>query len=233
MDDLQISYRHPNWRIVVRTLQDSINIVKKFAQKNDFKFSTSKTSMLHFTKLSIPLPMELRLGNIRIKKSETVKYLDLVFDSKLDWKAQIQKLRFKCNKALNLMLSVSSNECGADQKALMMIYRSLIRSKIDYECVVYNSASSRELVSLETVSNEAMRISSGWFKYTLISSLQVITEEPPRQIRRDKLSLIYYYKVKSLLQNPASKFISTEQETLRVYKNSPLPFAIRIQKLHT
>ena len=84
MDDLQISYRHPDWKVVQRKLQDSINIVEKFAQKNGFKFSTSKTSMLHFTKLSIPPPIELRLGNIRIQKSETVKYFGLVFDSKLD-----------------------------------------------------------------------------------------------------------------------------------------------------
>ena len=66
---------------------------KKFAQKNSFKFSTSKMSMLHFTKLSILPPIELRLGNIRIQKSETVKYLGLVFDSKLDWKAHIQQLK--------------------------------------------------------------------------------------------------------------------------------------------
>ena len=96
------------------------------------------------------------------------------------------------------MRSVISTECGADPKTIMMIYRSLIRSKIDYGCIVYNSASSRELVSLESVSNEAMRISSGCFRSTPISSLQVITEEPPLQKRRDKLSLKYYYKVKKL-----------------------------------
>ena len=51
------------------------------------------------------------------------------------------------------MRSVSSTESEADQKTLMMIYRSLIRFEIDYGCIVYNSASSRELVSLESVSN--------------------------------------------------------------------------------
>ena len=99
--------------------------------------------------------------------------------------------------------------------------------------MVYNLASCRELESVESVSNEAMRISSGCFKSTPISSLQVITEEPPLQIRRDKLSLKYYYKAKSLLQNPAFKFITQEQETLYANKNSPPPFTIRIQKIHT
>ena len=106
MGDLQISYRHPDWKVLQRKLQDSINVVEKFAQNNGFKFSTSKTSMLHFTKLSIPAPIELRLGNISIQKSETAKYLGLVFDSKLDWKTHIQQLKSKRNKALNLMQRV-------------------------------------------------------------------------------------------------------------------------------
>ena len=93
MDDLQISYRHPNWKVMERKHQDSISFVEKIAQKNSFKFSTSKTSMLHFTKLSIPHPKELRLGNIKFQMSETVKNLGLVFDSKLDWKARIQQLK--------------------------------------------------------------------------------------------------------------------------------------------
>ena len=92
----------------------------------------------------------------------------------------------------------------------MMIYRSLLRSKVDYGCIVYNSASSRELKSLVSVSNETMRISSGCFKFTPISQKKLL------QMRRDKLVLKYYYKVKSLLQNPAFKFITPEQETLYI-----------------
>ena len=116
MDDLQITYRHPKWGAVERKLQDNIHIVKKLAQKNGFKFSTSKTSMLPLAKLLIPVPKELRLGNIRIQKSETVKYLGLVFDSKLNCKAHIQQLMPKCYKALNRMRIVSPTEGRADQK---------------------------------------------------------------------------------------------------------------------
>ena len=131
------------------------------------------------------------------------------------------------------MRSVSSTEWGADQKTLMMIYRSLIRSKIDYGCIVYNSASSRDLESLESVSNEVMRMSSGCFKYTPIFSLQGITGEPPLQIRIYKLSLKHCYNVKSSLQKLAFKIITPEQETLYTNKNSSPLFAIRIQKIHT
>ena len=83
MGDLKISYRYPNWKVFERKFEDSIKFVEKFAQKNIFKVSTSKTSMSHFTKLFSPSSIELRLGSIRIQKSETVKYFDLVFDSEL------------------------------------------------------------------------------------------------------------------------------------------------------
>ena len=155
-----------------------------------------------------------------------------MFDSKLDWKVHIQ-LKYKSNKAINPMRSLSSTEWGADQRTLMMIYRLLIRFKKGYRCIVYISASSRDLKSPESVSNEVMRISSRCLKSTPISILHIITEKPPLQIRRDKLGLKYYYKVKSLLENPAFKFITPDQQTLYAKKNSPPPFAIRIQKIHT
>ena len=86
------------------------------------------------------------------------------------------------------------------KKTLMKIYRSLIKSKIDYGCIVYNSESSGELEILEGDSNEAMKISRGCLKSTPISSLLVITEGYPLELKRDKLSIIYYYKVKNLLK---------------------------------
>ena len=85
MGNLQISYRHPKWKVVERKFPDSVNVVEKFDWNNVFKLSTSKTSMFHFTQLSFWPPIELRLGNIGIKKSETLKYLALVFNSKFDW----------------------------------------------------------------------------------------------------------------------------------------------------
>ena len=68
-----MSYCYPDWRIVEKKLQDSIHIVEKLAQKNGFKLSTSKSPMLHFTKLSSPPPIEVRRGNVKIQKSETAK----------------------------------------------------------------------------------------------------------------------------------------------------------------
>ena len=110
MDYLKRSHRHPDGKKVERRLKNSIDIVEKFSQKNGFKLSTSKTSTLQLTKPASPPPIELRLGNIRIQKSETVEYLSLAFDSNFDSKAHIQQLNSECNETLNSMRKVSSTE---------------------------------------------------------------------------------------------------------------------------
>ena len=50
---------------------------------------------------------------------------------------------------------------------------------------------------------------------------------------RDKLSLKYYYKVKSLLQNPVFKFITSQREILYANKNSPHSVRNQNKKLQT
>ena len=69
------------------------------------------------------------------------------------------------------------------------IYKRIIRSKIDYRCIAYNSANYTALSNLESVANAAMRIVSGSFKSIPETSLLVKTEEPPLQIRKGKFSL--------------------------------------------
>ena len=169
--------------------------------------------MLHFSESTYWPLLELRLVNTRLQKSNTVRYLELVFDQKLNWKAHLRKLKPECNWALSLMQRVSSTRLGASLKTFMMIYRSLVRSKLHYGCIiVYNSANCRDLLSLESVTNEDMRIPSGCFKSIPTPNLQVITEEPPLKMWGDKLSLKYYYNSKSLLQNPVFIFITQEHK---------------------
>src|SRR6218665_1035175 len=59
---------------------------------------------------------------------------------------------------MKLMKTVSSYQWGASKKALLLIYKSLIRSVIDYGDVVYSSASKSILDKLSSVQTEALRL---------------------------------------------------------------------------
>ena len=70
-------------------------------------------------------------------KEESTKCLGLLFDSKNAILPHIQMFQNKCLKALNISKFVSSTDSGADNTVLLNLYRSLIQTELDCECVVY------------------------------------------------------------------------------------------------
>ena len=70
---------------------------------------------------------------------------------------------------------------------------------MDYGCIVYGAASTATLRSLDVVADEALRTTSGAFKTTHVSSLLVLNNEAPLELRRAELLLKYYNKSKCSL----------------------------------
>ena len=67
---------------------------------------------------------ELTLDGVRIEVIPEFKFLGLLFDSNLSFILHINYLSNECDKALNLLLVVSSMDWVADRKVLRL-YRSL------------------------------------------------------------------------------------------------------------
>ena len=86
---------------------------------------------------------------------------------------------------------------------LLHLYRSVIRSKLDYGCVVYGSARPSYLRMLDPMQNHALRLCLGAFRTSPCPSLSVEANEPPLNLRRQKLSVQYALRLSSNYQNPA------------------------------
>jgi len=110
---------------------------------------------------------------------EETKFLGLVFDRKLTFVPHLRYLRIKCLKALNLLRVVAHTSWGGDQQTLLYLYRSLIRSKLDYGCIVYGSTRNSYLKMLEPIQNHALRLCLGAFRTSPASSLCAEANEPP------------------------------------------------------
>ena len=92
----------------------------------------------------------------------------------------------------------------------MIIYRALIRSKIDYACQAYDTASDTAKKELDKLQAAALRIACGAMKSTAISSLQVECGEMPLELRRQNFCLKYAAKINCSENNPTSDIL---QET--------------------
>ena len=95
---------------------------------------------------------------------EDFKFLGVLFDLKLSFIPHIKHLKAKCLKALNLLKVLSHTDWGADRTVLLQLYRSLIRSKLDYGSIVYGSARPSYISSLDTVQHQGLRLALGAFR---------------------------------------------------------------------
>lgn len=197
-DDGVIWKRGRNVRQVITGMQAAIKKVEEWTIRWRFKMSTSKSSCMYFTrKRVIPEHQKLVLYNTVLEQVKSVKYLGVWFDSGYRWEKQIDEIDKKCRKCLNVMRAIAGKEWGAERSTLMMIYQGLIRSVLDYGCIIYSAASQTLLKRLDSIQYRALRICMGAVKSTPVNALMVEANEMPLELRRKKLSLIYWKKMES------------------------------------
>ena len=103
VNDFLICYQGKKMNNTERQLQLCLNKIEKWAMKNGFKFSSSKTRGMHFcNKRGLHPDPELKLYNSPIKIVSETKCLGLLFDSKLTFLPHIKMLKNKSLKALNI-----------------------------------------------------------------------------------------------------------------------------------
>ena len=125
---------------------------------------------------------------------ESTKFLGQWCDSRLSFKKHISVLQTQCREALNLIRVVAHLKWGGDRDTLLMLYRAIVRSKLDYGCIVYGTASNTNLRQLDSIHNSRLRLPLGAFCTSPISSLYTEANETPLEERGLKLSLHYYLK---------------------------------------
>ena len=114
-------------------LQLCLNKVEKWADENGFKFSKTKTVCMHFcNKRKLHPDPTLTIYNSQIPVVSQTKFLGVIFDKRLNFKAHIDYIRQKCEKAMNLLKVAAKMDWGADRSVLMKLYCSFVRSRLEY-----------------------------------------------------------------------------------------------------
>ena len=99
---------------------------------------------------------------------------------------------------------LSHTSFGANRTTLLKLYRSLVRSKLDYGCIIYGSARKSYLKCLILyITTDLDRLALGAFRTSPIASLYVEADEPSLYSRREKLSLQYAIRLAANPSYPA------------------------------
>lgn len=230
VDDLQISVSSCNFSICERGVQLTINNMVKWANNNGFTFSTEKTSCVLFSRKRGPAPEPtLTMYDVSIQNKAMQKFLGLTFDSKLSFSFHIIDLKRKCHKVLNVLKVLSHKSWGSDRVCLLRIYRSLVRSRLDYGSIVYGSARASTLKMLDPVHHKGLRLATGAFRTSPVLSLYAEANELSLEKRRFSLGFMYALRIRSVPQHPC-RGVLEQSRFERTFLNKPSiipPFSMR------
>ena len=234
VDDFLICYRSKHMHTIERQLQQCLNKIQKWALENSFKLSQTKTQCMHFCQLrGLHNDPVLKLDDVEIPVVDQYKFLGVIFDRKLSFIPHINYLKAKCHKALQLLCVVAHTDWEADKSTLLKLYKSLVRSKLDYGCFIYGSARKSYLRCLDSIHHLGLRLALGALRTSPVESLYVEANEAPLSLRREKLALQYFTKLQSCPSNSAFECtINPKYKELFARKESAIPsFGIRMQSV--
>ena len=141
--------------------------------------------------------MDVYLGGTKINFEKTVTFLGMLLDRKFTLLPHIKNLTAKCQRDLNLMRMLRGTDFGSDKNSLLLLYKSLIRPKIDYGAIVYDCASPSALKMLDGIQRKALIIALRALPSTPSVYLELEAGIEPLTLRRELQIVKYWARISS------------------------------------
>ena len=222
VDDSAAWQSDKNIVLLRNNIQRHLNNVVDWTHTWGFILSKTKSMAVLFTNSrdakKIEAQVKLTIHGSVIPMAQQVKFLGVTYDHRLTWVPHITNVVDRTKKAFNLMRSVAAQSWGASKRALLTIYRALVRSRLDYGCEAYHTACKTQLQRLDTIQSKCLKLCCGAFRTTAVNALQQDCGEMPLQLRCKKLLLRFATKVAVNPSNPASKVMQDH------WKSNPIKY---------
>ena len=234
VDDMRISYAYSDPELCRRRIQPLLDALHRWSLQTGFRFSIGKTQWMAFHRTKDFMGIEFTLGGKVLKQVFSKKFLGLIFDRRLTWKDQLEAVRGDCMRILNVLSLISYKSAGTDSKTLLRVYRTVVRSKLDYGCQVYGTAPKTYLHDkLDPVHHKGLRLGLGAYRTSPAQSLYVEAGEPDLKCRREMLQLQYYARLKQILPDRQPvRLDDTSLDDLYAKKsNRPITLGYKVRQL--
>ena len=137
-DDLVILIEGFCLGTVSELIQRALDKVNRWCQENGLAVNPHKTELVLFTnkrsRKGLVLP---KLGGVQLSLAESVKFLGVVLDNKLNWKAHVTQKCCKAVTCLSQCRRIAGPRWGATPAVMMWIYTAVVRPMLSYAASVW------------------------------------------------------------------------------------------------
>ena len=125
-----------------------IKSLENWAKTWRMAFAPHKTAFTIFntkTDFSLINSIYLQMGDQKVKYEKHPKFLGIVFDPNLNFEEHSRKIREKAFDRISVLKIISHPTWKLGKSTLIRVYKTLIRSLMDYSAPLYNCFSPRKL----------------------------------------------------------------------------------------
>ncbi|KAL5247143.1 hypothetical protein ACHWQZ_G019114 [Mnemiopsis leidyi] len=182
--------------------QEYLRIINHWCETNGLKLNAIKTQIIIFSrKNNILIPRPIKLHGIEIAFCNTVKYLGVHLDNRLNWHEQIVITAKKCTNIMFAARKTIGDRWGITPDKIIWVYNAIIKPIMTYACVTWAPRllnKKTALKPLEKAGNLSLRIASGALRSSSQEALHHLFDILPASLEIEKTALLQSLRLKSL-----------------------------------
>lgn len=178
-------------------LQQDVDEIVKWATKSELQFNIMKCKAMSFSRKKDTIMFAYNIDGSALQRVDNFCDLGVYMDTKLAFSGHIGRIVREASRMAGFII----RNCRgfSDIGTLKILYNSLVRSRLEYCCVVWNPLYNCYILQLENVQKRFLRCSKSIVEHRFIddcySNLLVDFKLPTLKNRRLMCELLYLYKL--------------------------------------
>ena len=170
-------------------LQKDLNKLSSWADNWLIKLNINKCKKVSFGR-HIDSSGHYNINSIDLENIDSIKDLGVIFDSQLNFKSHIND---KINKAYSILGIIRRNFTYFDKNSFLVMYKSMVRSHLEYANCIWSPHTKQEIANLEKVQKRATKLIKE-IKYLSYMERLKYLKLPTLKYRRVRGDMILVYK---------------------------------------
>ena len=182
-DDEMIYCMGNDLGVLKDVIEDAGSGLVRWCSANGFELSSSKSEAALFTrKYKIP-SLSVNLGGVGLPIRDSVKYLGVILDMRMTWRRHTEYSVGKARRRVNFMRSVAGKSWGCHPQVQMSLYKTLVRSVLEYGSFMFLDIAQTYATKLDRVQWAALRAALGTFPSSPNCAVEVLAAIEPLAVR--------------------------------------------------
>lgn len=162
-DDIAIYIMEKNYKEREMKIKSAIGIIKKNLEQIGLELQPNKTVIVDFDcKVNKRKNQIINILGENIELKKEAKFLGIILDYRLTFEAQSANIKEKATKANAMLRYVNGIKKGMEVNTALMLYKSLVRSTIDYGAFIYYPGDEKNSIKIERAQYRGLRTAMGY-----------------------------------------------------------------------